>query len=140
MKTVAMLAALLAGPAFAEDVANLYEISTDGTTAKVKEGEKAKIVIAIVTKPGAHVSDEAPLKIELSSKSGKLDKEKLSLADSINKKAKGDKDYPTPKFEVGYAPAGKGSGAVDAKLTFFICTDKLCARQAKSLSLAVEQQ
>lgn len=141
MKHTLVLAALfLSTAARAQDVSALWEISTDGTTAKLKEGEKGKVVIAIVTKPGAHVSDEAPLKLELSSKSGKLDKQKLTLADSVNKKAEGSKDYPTPKFEIGYAPAGKGSGAVDAKLVFFVCTDKLCARQSKNLSLPVDVQ
>jgi len=72
------------------DVASFYEVSTEGTTAKLKAGETGKVIIGIKAKNGAHVSDEAPLKIELSSKQSKLSKEKLTLADSLNKKKGGE--------------------------------------------------
>ncbi|MBK9177924.1 MAG: hypothetical protein IPM46_16670, partial [Flavobacteriales bacterium] len=83
-------------------------------------------------------SDEAPLKIELSSKESQLAKEKLTLADSLNKKKDGEKDYPDPRFEVGFTPHTQGPTTVEAKMTFFICTEKLCSRQTKNLSLPVE--
>ncbi len=120
-----------------EDPARLYEVTTEGTSSKVKAGEKGKVVIEIRAKAGAHVSDQAPLKIELSGKQVTPEKQKLTLADSVGKKAAG-QEYANPKFEVPFATAAAGSGAVEAKLTFFICTEKICARQQKQLSLPVE--
>jgi hypothetical protein len=112
------------------DVGALYEVTTEGTTAKLKAGDTGKVVIAIKAKGGAHVSDEAPLKIELSSKQSKLSKEKLTLADAVDKAA--------PRFEVPFTPTAQGPTTVEAKMTFFICTEKLCSRQTKNLSLPVE--
>ncbi len=141
MKRIAVLVttswALLASAAEV-DPSKFYEVTTDGSTTSLKAGESGKVVIAIKVKDGAHVSDEAPLKIELSSKQSKLAKEKLTLADSLNKKPEGATDYPDPRFEVGFTPATQGPTSVEAKLTFFICTEKLCARQTKQLSLPVE--
>jgi hypothetical protein len=140
-RLVMMVVSIAAVAAFAADpdVTSLYDVKTDGTSAAVKAGEKGKIVIAIKAKNGAHVSDEAPLRIELSSKDAKLEKEKLTLADSLVKKAEGSAEFPDPRFEVGFMPSGTGTGkaSVDAKMTFFICTDKVCARQTKTLSFPV---
>ena len=138
MKRLVLLVILAAVPALAgENVASLYDLSTDGSTASLKAGEKGTFVIAINTKEGAHVSDEAPLKIELSSKQAKVEKAKLTLKDSVGKKKEG-AEYADPRFEVGFTPTAQGKGSVDAKMTFFICTDKICARQTKDLSLALD--
>jgi hypothetical protein len=139
MKHMLMLVMLAAPVALAADpdVTSLYEVRTDGSSTALKAGEKGKVVIQIKAKNGAHVSDEAPLRIELSSKDAKLDKEKVTLADSLVKKVEGSADYPDPKFEVGFTPSGAGKANVEAKMTFFICTDKICARQTKTLSFPV---
>jgi len=119
-------------PCWAEvDVASFYDVTTEGTTTKLKAGETGKVIIDIKVKNGAHVSDEAPLKIELSSKQSTLSKDKLTLADAV-------KDSPTPRFEVPFTPTAHGNTTVEAKMTFFICTEKQCARQTKQLSLPVE--
>lgn len=139
MKHMLMLVMLAAPVALAADpdVTSLYEVRTDGSSTALKAGEKGKVVIQIKAKNGAHVSDEAPLRIELSSKDAKLDKEKVTLADSLVKKVEGSAEYPDPKFEVGFTPSGAGKANVEAKMTFFICTDKICARQTKTLSFPV---
>ena len=131
LMSVLMLVAAL--PAWAEtDLASFYEVTTEGTSTKLKAGETGKVIIAIKSKNGAHVSDEAPLKIELTSKQSKLSKDKLTLADSLNAKKE------DPRFEVPFTPTAHGSSSVEAKLTFFICTEKLCSRQVKNLSFPVE--
>lgn len=138
IRSTLLVVVLGAFAALAEpDVKALYDVSTQGTSTEVKAGEKGTVVIAFTTKEGAHVSDEAPLKIELSAKGAKLDKQKLTLADSVADKADAGKSPPDPRFEVAFTPAAPGQATVDAKLTFFICTDKICARQTKSLSLPV---
>ncbi len=136
---VAVWSALVASACFAQapDVAGLYDVTSEGTSQKVKVGEKGKLVIVFRTKAGSHISSDAPLKIELSAKDAKLEKEKLTLADSVTKKEAG-KEYVDPKFEVPFVVAAAGKASLDAKMTFFICTDKVCARQQKTLSVPVE--
>ena len=135
----AVCSALLAAACYAQapDVAGLYDVSTDGSSQKVKAGEKGKLVITFKTKDGSHISDEAPLKIEVASKEAKVEKDKLTLADNVAKKEAGAK-YVDPRFEVPFTVAAAGKASIDAKLTFFVCTDKVCARQQKTMTVAVE--
>lgn len=135
----AVCSALVASACFAQapDVAGLYEVTSEGSSQKVKAGEKGKLVIAIHTKPGSYISTEAPMKIELTAKDAKLEKQKLTLADSVSKKEAG-KDHVDPKFEVPFVVEAAGKASLDAKLTFFLCTEKVCARQQKTLSVPVE--
>ncbi len=137
MKKLMMVVMLVAVPALAADadIATFYEVSTEGTSTKLKAGDTGKVIISIKSKNGAHVSDEAPLKIELSSKQGTLGKEKLTLADSVSDKTDKKAD---PRFEVPFTPSAHGPSTVEAKMTFFICTEKQCARQVKNLTLPVE--
>lgn len=135
---IVLCAALLSLHAFAEGEAQNYEVTTEGTTTELKAGESGKIVIQIRAKNGAHVSDDAPLRIELSSKESKLAKQKLTIADSTTKREIGATEYPDPRFEVPFTPSAQGKTTVDAKMTFFICTEKLCSRQTKNLSLAID--
>lgn len=134
MKKLMLVVMMVAVPALAADVdiTSFYEVSTEGTSTRLKAGDTGKVIISIKSKNGAHVSDEAPLKIELSSKQGTLGKDKLTLADSV-KPQKED-----PRFEVPFTPTAHGASTVEAKMTFFICTEKQCARQVKNLTLPVE--
>ncbi len=143
-RRLSSMAALLAAvtcfaPALAAEVdpASLYEVSTEGTSAQVKAGEQGTFVLAIKSKAGAHVSDEAPLKLEVKGVRLTPAKEKLALSDSVAKKAEG-QEFADPRFEVPFTAAAAGKGSVDARLTFFICTEKICARQQKTFSLPVE--
>ncbi|MCI0573928.1 MAG: hypothetical protein L0Y66_24595 [Myxococcaceae bacterium] len=138
-RLVTVVALLTAVSAFgAEDVdpASLYELSTEGSTAALKSGERGKFVLTIRTKPEAHVSDEAPLKLELGGQKVQVAKSKLTLADSVAKKKEG-QAYAEPRFEVPITGTEAGKGVVDGKLTFFICTEKLCARQQRNVSVPV---
>jgi hypothetical protein len=125
----------------ADDVepSSLYEVSTEGTSAKVKAGEKGVFVLSIKSKEGAHVSDEAPLKLQVKGTQVTPAKEQLGREDSVAKKTEG-QAFVDPRFEVPFTAAVAGKGSVDAKLTFFICTEKICARQQKSVSIPVEVQ
>ncbi len=120
------------------DPSSLYELSTEGSSKTVNAGGSGKLVISIRTKGGAHISDETPLKVEISGTGGvKPEKQKLSYADSITAKSALAR-YPDPRFEVPFAAGVPGKGGLDAKLTFFVCTEKVCARQQKSIHLPVE--
>jgi hypothetical protein len=128
----AVLAFTACGAAIAKDVdpGTLYEVTTRGSTEKLKPGETGSFVLQITPKPGAHVSDEAPLRLELKGQNVKVEKTKLTLADSVAK--------PNPRFEVPVKAEAAGKGSVDGKLIFFICTETLCARQQKTLSVPIE--
>lgn len=119
------------------DPTALYEVSTEGTSAKVKAGEQGVFVLSIKSKQGAHVSDEAPLKLELKGTQVAPAQEKLTLKDSVAKKAAG-QQYADPRFEVPFKAQAAGKGTLEAKLTFFICSEQLCSRQQKTFSLPVE--
>ncbi|MDY7230901.1 hypothetical protein [Hyalangium rubrum] len=121
------------------DPASLYEVSTEGSSTKVKAGEKGVFVLAIKSKGGAHVSDEAPLKLQVKGTQLAPAKADLTRTDSVAKKAEG-QAFVDPRFEVPFTAEAAGQGTVDAKLTFFICTEKICARQQKTVSVPVEVQ
>jgi hypothetical protein len=119
------------------DPSAFYDVSTEGTSTKVKAGEKGVFVLSIKSKTGAHVSDEAPLKLQVKGTQLTPAKEQLGREDSVAKKSEG-QTLVDPRFEVPFTAAAAGKGTLDAKLTFFICTEKLCARQQKTFSVPVE--
>lgn len=132
-----MVVVATAAWAQAPDVSGMYEVSTEGSVKQLKAGGKGNVVLSIRSKDGAHVSDEAPLKIELKAEKAKLAKDKLTLADSVVKKGEGVK-YADPRFEVPVTVEQAGNANVEAKLTFFICTDTVCSRQQKVVKIPIE--
>jgi hypothetical protein len=134
---VAVMACTQSRAAEPVDPSTLYEVSTEGTSTQVKAGEKGVFVLAIKSKAGAHVSDEAPLKLVLSGSQLTPAKEKLALSDSMAKKQAG-QEFVDPRFEVPFQATAAGQGKLEAKLTFFICSEELCARQQKTFSIPVE--
>ena len=91
------------------DPATLYEVSTEGTSTQVKAGEQGVFVLSIKSKAGAHVSDEAPLKLELKGGTQLAPaQEKLALKDSVAKKAAG-QQFVDPRFEVPFKATAAGT-------------------------------
>jgi hypothetical protein len=133
MITILLLATLAQAP----DTAGLYDVETGGTSQKVKVGEKGKIVIEIHAKSGAHISDEAPLKIELKGTGATPEKDKLVYKDSVGQKRNG-AEYPDPRFEVPFSAASAGKASIEAKMKFFVCTEKVCSPQQKTLTFPVD--
>ena len=127
----ALVASLASSGAFAgeTDVGALYELSAAGTPARVKAGAKGTFKLEIRPRGEAHISEEAPLKVELTGKNLKLAKDKLARVDAASPSA--------PRFEVPFTAESSGAGAVEVKATFFICTANLCERQQKVLSVPV---
>lgn len=127
------------GSALAQEVnpATLYELSTEGSSQKVRPGAKGIMVVSIRTKPESHVSSKAPFKMELSGKGVKPFKDKVALAEAVSKKPVSE-GFADPRFEVPFTAESVGKAQMDAKLTFFICTVKICARQQKTLSIPID--
>jgi hypothetical protein len=130
---------LLAAPAARAadpDPASLYVLSTEGSTTALKAGKPGTFVLAIRTVAGAHISEEAPMKLSLSG-SGGVEPAKALLGRSDAKSVPKPDGAVDPRFEVPLTASSKGQGSIEAKLTFFVCTETLCARQQKSVSLPV---
>src|ERR1041384_7876795 len=125
MLTLALL--LLASP---PDVSGTYKIETS-SVVKVKKGEAGKARVEVVPRSDAHVSPDAPISLTLTAAPGvKLEKEKLGRPDAHETAAQG------VSFDVPFTAAS--AGEVKGTLSFFICTEKLCERQKKDVSLAVQ--
>lgn len=129
MLTLALL--LLAAP---PDVSGTYHIETS-PVVKVKKGETGKARFEVVPRSDAHVSPDAPISLTVSAgPSLKLAKQKLGRADAKETQAKG------VEFEVPFTAASAGKEEMKGSLSFFICTEKLCEKQKREVSLAVEVQ
>ncbi len=131
LRAAAFAAPLLAAAcALAGQSDSLYQVESKAAPAELQAGAKGQLEIKIRTKKGAHISDEAPLKISLAGKNVKVEKEQLTKAD-------GAKQEDGPKFEVPFVAEQQGQGSIEADMVFFVCTDKLCERQTKKLSVPV---
>jgi hypothetical protein len=131
---------LLAAPAARAadpDPASLYVLSTEGSSTALKAGKPGTFVLSIRTVAGAHISEEAPMKLTLSGSGGVAPGKSLLVRSDAKPVPKAD-GAVDPRFEVPLTATGKGPGAVEAKLTFFVCTETLCARQQKTLSLHLQ--
>ena len=130
MGIMLMLALLLA--AAPVDVSNTYRIETS-QVVKVKKGAQGLARIEVVPRADAHVSPDAP--ISLAVKGGpavRLVKETLGRAEAQETKGKG------VAFDVAFTAAGKDE--LKGQLVFFICTDALCERQKREVTVRVEAE
>ena len=137
MQKILLAAAVLvlAAPAFANegagDAASAYKIETT-SSLKLKKGEKGDAHVTIVPRSDAHVSPDAPLSMSLSSGPAiKLAKTKLGRGDGT----------ATPKqgvdFTIPVTATAAGKDEVKGQLSFFICTEKLCERQKRDVTVPV---
>jgi hypothetical protein len=123
MLLLALLAAL--------DAASAYKI--EAQPSKAKHGTAAKARLEVVPVAGAHVSPDAPISLTVHSGAfSKVEKEKLGRSEA----------QPTGKqgvlFEVPFTSAQAGKDELHAKLNFFICTETLCEKQSREVTLALE--
>ncbi len=117
---------LLAAP---PDVSNTYRIEAPKVT--VKKGAAGQARIEVVPRADAHVSPDAPISLTVSAGPAvTLQKQKLGRAEAKETAAKG------VEFEVPFTAVA--SDQVKGNLTFFICTEKLCERQKREVSLQVQ--
>lgn len=109
-----------------------YSIET--APLKVKAGEKARASFRIVAAAPSHVSDEAPLKVALTSPTLKLEKDKLGKEDAVDGKGQ------SPKFEVPFVAEKKGPATIEANVTFILCNKELCSRETEKVAMSVDVQ
>lgn len=139
------LALLAPVPALARDAAapavdkdqRFFEVSTEGSSSRLKAGEQGTFVLTVRTRSGAYVSEEAPLKLLLQSARLTPAKARLGQQDSVARKQPG-QAHVDPRFEVPFTAASAGSATLEAKLTFFLCMEDRCERKERTFSLPVE--
>jgi hypothetical protein len=113
-----------------EDAASAWTLSQT-STVKVKKGGQGTAKVEVVPRSDAHVSPDAPISLALTPPPGvKVEKTKLGRPDAKETQKKG------VEFDVPFT--ADQSGELKGKLTFFICTEKLCERQTKDLAFAVQ--
>ncbi|MFL5290814.1 MAG: hypothetical protein ACJ79Y_09075 [Myxococcales bacterium] len=137
MQKILLAAAFLvfAAPALAnesaEQAASAYKIETT-SSLKLKKGEKGDAHVTIVPRSDAHVSPDAPLSMSLSSGPAiKLAKTKLGRGDGTATPRQG------VDFTIPVTAAASGKDEVKGQLSFFICTEKLCERQKRDVTVPV---
>jgi hypothetical protein len=131
----AVACALLATPVLANEnadaAAGAYKIEST-SSLKLKKGEKADAHITIVPRSDAHVSPDAPLSMALSSGSSiQLAKSKLGRGDGTPTAQQG------VDFKIPVTATAAGKDEVKGQLSFFICTEKLCERQKREVTVPV---
>ena len=136
--TSLVAACLVAVPAVAEeadahaDAAKAYKIETSQAPLRVKKGETGQAKVTVVPRSDAHVSPEAPVSVTVSAGPAlELPKQKLGRPDAKATEAKG------VEFDVPFVGKQAGKDLLQAQVTFFICTEKLCERQKREVALAV---
>jgi hypothetical protein len=118
---------LLAAP---PDVSNAYRIEVP-KVVKVKKGAAGQARIEVVPRADAHVSPDAPISLTVSAGPAvTLQKQKLGRKEAKETAAKG------VEFDVPFTAVA--SDQVKGNLTFFICTESLCERQKREVSLLVQ--
>jgi hypothetical protein len=135
VRTFAIALALCSVPALAQsaagEAAGTYKIEVS-PGLKLKKGEAGEARVTVVPRSDAHVSPEAPISMTLSGGPAvQLPKQKLGRADA--------KETPQKGVEFAVPVVGKAGGKDEVKgqLSFFICTDKLCERQKRDVSVPV---
>ena len=131
MRLAALLLAV-ALPTLADEASSAWKLESS-TVVKVKKGAEGKAHVEVVPREDAHVSPDAPISLTMTAAEGmKVAKAKLGRPDAKETPRKG------VAFDVPFT--AEKSGELKGKLSFFICTEKLCERQTKELAFAVEVQ
>jgi uncharacterized protein YfaS (alpha-2-macroglobulin family) len=128
---VVVVALSCSRPSFAEEEASkLYDLVAQAP-AKLAKGDKGSVSVKITTKGEGTLHSDTPYKLTLTApKNVALSKDKLTTADMKLAER-------TASFDVPFTASEAGDGKIEGRLTFFVCTEKLCSRQERSVSMPV---
>lgn len=114
----------------AAEAAKFYDLTFEATP-KLAKGAEGRVVVRITPKNGAELHKEAPISLSLKGAGVELTRAKAGRAELQMSGNNG-------AFEIPFKATTAGKGSVDADLSFYICTDEWCVRQAKTATLPVE--
>ena len=110
----------------------LYALSFDAPKA-AKAGTDAACLLTVTPKTGWTLKTQTPFKMEVSSKADvELPKTKFTAKDFV------DAEEPNKKINAGFKATKAGKHTIDAKLTFFVCSDSICKRQKGAAVYSVD--
>jgi hypothetical protein len=111
------------------DAGALYDLRFEATP-QLEQGAAGVVTVRIAPRKGAHLSDEAPLKLSLSAPELTFSKAKATRDDLRM-------DGTIGTLEVPFTAVAPGKTVIEAKLKFYICTEQTCAQQERAASLSV---
>lgn len=113
----------------ADNAEKLYDVEMTATPT-LENGQTGELVVNIKPRSGAEIHKEAPISLVLDTRGVKTAKARLGRGELSMQGEDG-------SFTVPFTAVEKGAATIDANLTFFVCTDKLCARQQRKMRLPV---
>lgn len=100
-----------------------YEFDLNQTSATLKVGETGVVSLVIRAKNGLKIHPQAPLEVKLREGPGlKVGKAKLGRGDAVDAKA------ANPELRTELVGVAAGTHAVEADISFFLCSDTWCQR------------
>ena len=131
MKRVLLVALFAVGcTVHAEEKGKVYTVDAITTPDTVTAGNAAELKITITPKAPWVLKTTTPMKVTLEASDGvKLAKKKLSNKDIIDAKSK------AKSVKTGFE-SDPGDKKIDAKLSFFLCTEEICQRYTDKAQLS----
>jgi hypothetical protein len=120
-------------PARAEsepDATSWYDFAIKATPS-VTKGGKGSVTVQITPKGTAEIHKEAPIKLSLQAPAN------VELSKTVLGRKEVKMDGNNASFDVPFTANDVGKGDIEATVSFFICTDKICARQERKATLPV---
>lgn len=109
-----------------------YRIDVSLAPQSPKAGEGTRVLITITPEAPYVLKTTTPMKIQLECTEGcSLDKAKLTAKDIADPESKA-------KAVTTQLTAKSGKHRLDGDLSFFLCTDEICARKTDDLTVAFE--
>ena len=109
-----------------------YSIEVSLAPKTPKAGEEARVVITITPEAPYVLKTTTPMKIQLECTEGcSLDKDQLTAKDITDPNSKA-------KAVATELTAKPGKHRLDGDLSFFLCTDEICARKTDDLTVSFE--
>lgn len=112
-----------------DEAARLYEVEISATP-KLSTGAAGQVVVRIEPKPGAEIHKTAPISLTLEGQGVQTAKKKLGRAELTM-------EGENASFTVPFTGETPGPASIDAQLTFYVCTDNVCARQQRQATLPI---
>lgn len=116
-----------------DDVRSLYRMEVGAEPSELPAGQGGVLRIAVrPTVKGAHVKPETPFDGKLTATGPvELARQAIGFEDNARIEKGG------PVFEIPWTAKAPGAGALQADLTFFVCTDTACLRTTEELEVPV---
>ncbi len=133
-----VLALLLAGAACSSKSAGAgaeggkpYSVEASARPAEVAAGDRGAVDLRLKLSQGAHLSDEAPFKIQVTGQNLSPVKARLGREDGAAQEG-------ATRFEVPFMAQAKGPASLGADMEFYVCTASLCERHRETVQVAVQ--